>query len=1370
MYNGVHRHTSGTERGLLSQFLRALVLAVSIFILCLPLKLNSATHGKKFFKNYLPEEYRFHAQNWSILQHNRGIMFVVNTDGLMTYDGVGWEIISGDFHSTAQDAKGRIYAGGTNDMGFLEPNKQGSLEYTSLRNHIPANEIKRFGLVRGTHVLNDNVFFRTSRYIFKYNPDEKEMKVLFRRSPGTPPLNGSYACGGTLFIKQKGAALLQLKGDVAVPLGAPEDGAFLGTAFGILPYPGQDEKALLIGTREKGFFIYKNNRLEPFPTEIDGLLKDQKANDAIRLKHAPGEMAIATIRGGIYVINHRGRLTYRFTEDTGLCKNNVKSLYEDFEGNIWAATSYGISKIEYKSALTYYDGRGNGLSGLVQAVARYQGTLYAGTDEGVFYLDTEQDVFFNVPGLTSGCLSLLEADGMLWAATSTGIYHVSPGGIEHITTPDTYALLYSKVFPTRMYAATANGLGVLEKTGPPGNSRWAVVKVIENTPHDLRTLAEDHMGRLWLPGNGGGVQCIRFNRELEKVRFRVYQPGDNKGVPGGPIKVFRAGKHIMLGTDAGIMVYDNTSGAFAPGRRFGNWSRDGKKMIFRMARGADGSVYFHCEGNNYHAFPTGDNGFKTLFKPLARISKSWQVNDIFPEQGAVWWAAQKGLVRYKAASMEKMERERTAPFNTEISEVLVNKDLAFHRYSNETPVLPFKHRNLSFKFSAPFFQREGRTRYRYLLEGYDRAWSPWGPKNQVDYTNLDNGSFRFRVMARNIYGVQSREDTFTFSIEPPWYKTAWAYVVFVITGILLIYIGYRLRTRRLRLKTEELQREVDSKTRELISKNREIESANTQLQEMNRIQSRFYENISHEFRTPLTLIKGPLENMLAQDRPAPSKQTLEMVFRNTQRLEKLINRLLALSRLEKGVIKPKLEKLDLHRTLKEFSAAFEHDIKKKNLTFRFEAPPPPVYLYGDPGLLQDIFYNVLGNAVKFTQSGGITLGLEVLEASVEDFPEGLLRVTVCDTGVGISSGRLEHIFDRFFQVEHHEDRPDGFGLGLAITKELVLLHRGKINVASRVGENSGTEFSLMFPMGEVLLKAFPPREPVAGEPGPQRITPEIAKTEPPAALHPPAVEPVEKNAPKAHRETVLVVEDNPDMRSYIRDMIEENYHVLEAENGEVGIAAAQRKMPDLIISDVMMPKIGGYDLCANIKKKFETSHVPVILLTAKAGTGSELKGLELGADDYITKPFNREILLTRVKNLIRLRTGMREKYQQLHHLQAPEIKESSIDQQFLNRLHQLLEDNLENEDLNVEYLADLMDTTRVTLNKKIAALTSKSPKTIILDYRLDRAAKLLEQRAGTITGIAARLCFSDSSHFSRLFKKKYHCTPKQFIEGKQEKD
>jgi signal transduction histidine kinase/DNA-binding response OmpR family regulator len=605
----------------------------------------------------------------------------------------------------------------------------------------------------------------------------------------------------------------------------------------------------------------------------------------------------------------------------------------------------------------------------------------------------------------------------------------------------------------------------------------------------------------------------------------------------------------------------------------------------------------------------------------------------------------------------------------------------------------------------------------------------------------------------------------------------------------------RYRVRRLRTRQKELGELVEVRTRDLKkqyvelekarqkiehakelieAKNKQLEDQSGKLKEMDIIKSRFFANISHEFRTPLTLIMGPLEQMIAAcpENDPEKKKRLALMMRNAHRLLRLINQLLELSKLDSGKMKLQAVKTPVISFIKAISDSFRllADQKKIGLVFhtRQKNEEDDILLYIDPRKMEDIMSNLLMNALKFTPpEGQVTVSVKP-QAGAPEFVE----ISVSDTGPGMPAEQSAHIFDRFYQADAtYEMHQKGSGIGLALAKELVELHQGTIQVHSR--EAQGAEFVIRLPVGDAHLKPVEiagslesPHQPeVRGGPADHMGgVPADIQDLPDESVQEEHEEEVingneNENGNENGKDIVLVVEDSADVREYIRGSLEPLHTVMEAKDGREGIRKAVDIVPDLIISDIMMPRANGYELCRELKNNIKTSHIPIILLTAKASEENIIRGLETRADDYITKPFSTTILLARIKNLIDLRRHMQQTVQRDMALQPAEIPVSSIDQKFITELQEMIEKNLSDTLFSVEKLGKKLYMSRASLYRKIFALTGESPREFIKSYRLKRGAQLLKDNFGNVTEVAFEVGFSSTAYFTKCFKEKFHQLP-----------
>ncbi|QHT70733.1 AAA family ATPase [Rhodocytophaga rosea] len=520
--------------------------------------------------------------------------------------------------------------------------------------------------------------------------------------------------------------------------------------------------------------------------------------------------------------------------------------------------------------------------------------------------------------------------------------------------------------------------------------------------------------------------------------------------------------------------------------------------------------------------------------------------------------------------------------------------------------------------------------------------------------------------------------------------------------------------------------------------------------EIEKAKSRFFENISHELRTPLTLILGPLERKVTKANKEINPEEYQMMHRNAHRLLQLINQLLDLSKLETGNMHLQVTPMDIRGFFENSIQSFIPLARQKNIAFSYQLPDELIEGYADSDKLSKIITNLLGNAFKFTPEQGQVQ----LEVSCPDKDGEWLQIRVTDTGPGMKPKELSRVFDRFYQTDTSQQKASGSGLGLALVKELVELHKGKISVNSEFGK--GTEFIVDLPVGAAHFTAGEK----AGKEGDDQPVNVIAQEEPIQSQSEKAVSlPGKKSRGKKQ---LLVVEDHPDLSRFMVGILSKDYFVSQARDGVEGLAQAIKEIPDLIISDIMMPHMDGYALCQQLKNDERTSHIPIILLTAKADVYSKITGLETGADDYLAKPFHEQELFARIKNLIRQREKLQEKFAQNIHLAPRELSIPSQDQRFLQKVMEITETELSNPQFGVEKFSQEIGMSRAQLYRKLHALTGFSPNEFLQEYRLKRAASLIENQFDNITQIAFETGFTSPSYFAKCFQQRFGTTPKAY--------
>ncbi len=578
-------------------------------------------------------------------------------------------------------------------------------------------------------------------------------------------------------------------------------------------------------------------------------------------------------------------------------------------------------------------------------------------------------------------------------------------------------------------------------------------------------------------------------------------------------------------------------------------------------------------------------------------------------------------------------------------------------------------------------------------------------------------------------------------------------VILFGVGILIFAIFLYLRL----LWTRKTNKKLDEK-------NKIIEREKQRAEESERSKEQFFNNISHEFKTPLTLIMGPLDKLISSSQTPKNKNELNIMKRNANRLYFMINELLNLYKLEAGKIKLSAKKQDIGQFTYRYIQSFESLARDKNIKLSFKADSELHEVYFEGDKIEKILSNLLSNAFKFIgDEGRVDVIIETVSEQTDGEREGVL-ITVEDNGIGIPKDDIDHIFDRFYQVDESlSHNYEGTGIGLALTKELVELHHGWIKVESppagvsvQEGENGkGAKFSFFIPSGNKHLA----KEEIDASDSEFILRPFSDDIESEKDAEFPDSEVKGKDAP-----LLLVVEDNPDMRSYIMSDLVDNYKLIEAGNGQEGFEKAVEKIPDLIISDIMMPKMNGNEMCTKIKADERTSHIPVILVTARSAIEQKLEGLETGADAYLSKPFNSRELQIRIKNLISQREKLRERFSENldNAIKLADSDITSMDQQFLEKALKVVEENMSDQDFSVEFFGREMAMSRVQLHRKLKALTDQSASKFIRTIRLKHAAEFLAKDGANVSDTAYKFGFSNLSYFAKCFSEDYGMTPKEY--------
>ena len=1311
--------------------------------------------GRPIVRNYDHRDFGAEVQNWDVLQGANGLVYFANNAGVLEFDGRTWRVIELPSHvsvrSLARDREGgRIYVGAMGDFGFLEPDAAGQLQFTSL---LPpeARRDRAFNQIIDPVVTPSGIYFNLKKSVCRWLRDR------LRCREAQAPLSGIFAAGDNAYVQQGKSGLLQIVDSSVrlVPGGelfADEDITF------VLSYPvGQGER-LLVGTRQFGLFLHDGKSFRPFGRDLRDPRREDQLLGAVVL--GDRSLALATRLRGVLVVDEHGRLQQQIDRAAGLIANHVHALWADQQGGLWAALQFGIGRVELGSPFSIFN-EGSGLEPEWRDITRHQGVLYVRGYKGLFASQEPPDGtdatraaaplrFTRVADLEAPVWSFEAVGERLLVSSRDGVHEIRDGRTRRIatytSTPMTLYAMHSD--PGRVYVGLAEGLASLALV----DGTWRDEGRVEGIDETITSIAEGHSGDLWLVARGQRI--IRLGAADERAagmagrpaRVLRFEPETLKG----RVSVRRlAGGAVFLAED-GIHEFEESTQRFVPVAALASLARAGRRSFSSIAEDPHGNLWVASRkpGNVDILWKQPDGHYVADNAGLRQIP----VWSIYPDpQGSlVWFCAPDYLLRYDPSI-----RTDTSRFATLVRRVTTEDDVTIFGgvapdAGHDGTLLASRLNSLRFDFAAPRFDAAERNEFQSYLEGFDHGWSAWSRESSRTYTNLPQGRYRFRARSRDVRGELGEEAVYTFTILPPWYQTSWAYLLYASLLCGCLVTVWQLHVRRARLKLERDREHL------------ELEK----LRELDRMKSRFFADVSHEFRTPISLILGPIGQMLQE---GPSRQDagrLRLVRRNAQYLLRLISQFLDLSKLEARKMPLRIVGGDLMDDVAGVVAGFtELSVSREvRLSFRRCTPAGADWTgrcFYDRDVLEKILNNLLGNAFKFTPRGG-AISVEARRvADGSGMADGeRIEMVVSDTGPGIAPEHAPYVFDRFYQVDGTRSR-EGFGVGLALVKELVELHRGTVAVESEPGK--GTRVIVRLAVGadqfrpDEIAHPGPPEQPTLEELQPALLSGRSETT----ALT------VDSGSRDADAQTtILVVEDHADLRSFLREQLESRYRVVEAGDGAEGLERAASLLPGLVLSDVMMGEMNGFELCRALKTSDRTSHIPVVLLTARAASEDRLLGLNTGADCYVVKPFDPPELLARIRNLIDQRRLLRERFSASVVLKPSEMAVAPADQAFLSRVLAVVESNLDNLDFDIEHLGRAIGLSRSQLHRKVRALTNQPPTMLIRSIRLQRAAELLAQRAGSVAEIAYSVGFSSQAYFAKCFREQFHTSPREYRDSR----
>jgi signal transduction histidine kinase len=1023
--------------------------------------------GLPFVRHYSPREYGQAGQNWVLAQDRNGLVYVGNNHGVLVHDGVRWELVRVANHSTVRALAvaddDRIYVGAQRELGYLEPDATGQLRYQSLVHLIP-EEVRDFQDVWRIAILSHGIYFATFDRLFRYHEGRFEWwqpETSFHRA---------FQAGDRLFIRDRVAGLVEFDADGPKPVPGGERFNDLRIDL-ILPWPGPrpdlntpsaPEQALLVGTREEGFFLFDGQHWLPWPTEVDHILVRDQLYTGTWMPD--GRLALGTTQAGVYFIHADGRLSSQLNQDAGLEDEIVYYLMVDHQGGLWMALDGGIARAAGDLALTRFDSR-RGLPGRINTLRRHDGQLYAGTNHDLFVLSNDLSTSFTrVEGLQAQTWDLESFAGELLVANNQGVFRVSSNGITNIRPSErtSFSLLASEKYPGRVYVGLSNGLAVLQRTEQGWQDHGRVIGI----GAQVRNMHELDDGRLWLGTARSGVIRLTPPDILPSVPsplgvqiFNRENFGIDHGLPQLERNfVYTINDQPIFATRAGLMLFDEGSERFRVDPRFENLFGSSARSISSIHQGPDGRIWMHVrneksgEQHTGAVVPIGNDSLSWETSPLEKLSGIFTYAIWADADGITWLGGEEGLFRFDP----EQSVARTWSFKALIRRVEAEGERVLFGGHGPVPepILSYTENRIRFDLAAPSFSPRDQIHYQIWLEGQDNDWSDWRIESTVRWSDLWEGRYRLRVRARDMQNRVSEETSFSFQVLPPWYRTIWAYLAAALGLIALGLLILSLNQRRLAGHNRALQQLVRERTSDLEQAKNHAERTLARLQDTQAelIESekmatvgRLVSGMAHEINTPVSngrmaatrlqadqqAINTVIENKQDLSRQvlfgflAECRQGLELIARSFERIGNLVARLHRISGPQDADGMERFRLIELLTDLKAFCAP---ELDRKAVEIEIDCPDS-IWATGNRLILTECLHELIENSLEHgfaDHSQGREIPARITISAMAN--NATLQMDYRDNGAGLAAGVEGRIFEPFGAGMQSGGRHPGLGM------------------------------------------------------------------------------------------------------------------------------------------------------------------------------------------------------------------------------------------------------------------------------------------------------------------------------------------------------
>lgn len=1092
----------------------------------------------------------------------------------------------------------------------------------------------------------------------------------------------------------------------------------------------------------------KNNRIRPFynPALQSGWSSDNKVTGLFTDRQ--GNLWLCSYGNGLEKVTFNTshfHLLAAHPEDSEFPGNNTRAVYQDKSGNIWAGNKDKIIRI-YDKNLKYM---GNLTSqGKISPTGTDElGIAYSFTQDhtGTIWIGTKGNgLIAATPNEDSKSFRLQQ-----YTAETDNIYSISGDNI--------YSLYEDKQH--RLWIATfEGGINFLDLNADSQSPKFINYRNrLKNYPisqcYRTRFVTGDSKGNIWIGSTTGLLMCDGNFNGPETVSFRQFSriPSDMSSLSNNDVHsiFFTRNDEMYISTFGGgfnkLISLDDDKATFRSYTMKEGLSSD---ILLSIAEDRKGNLWFATEEELCKFTPSTGNIENYPSKVFPQRINFNEGAALKMQDGQLMFNTVKGILYF---SPDSINTNRYVPpiifTNFRQAEQTVTPRtggiLTTNIDDTQLIKLPHNRNSFSIQFAALDMRYPNSISYAYQLEGFEKNWNYIGNQRTATYTNLPKGTYTLKVKSTNSDGVWVENiRTMQFIVLPSFWETPWAYLLYTLSIVLIIFTASYILFTIFRLKHK-------------VSMEQQISD----------IKLRFFTNISHELRTPLTLIAGPIEQILQNGHlNHEEKEQLSLVERNTSRMLRLVNQILDFRKIQNNKMKMRVQQIDLIPFTKHIMESFDNLANEHQIDFKLETQLSALTIWADADKLEKILFNLLSNAFKYTPQGK-EIKVIITEAEEE------AAIAIEDQGIGISESKQKSLFIRFENlVDKNLFNQSSTGIGLSLVKELIEMHHGTISLQSKSGE--GSRFTVRLRKGKEHFDET--TEFILSDSVVTDIS-QVFQTSQLTALTENGKEEINKE-----KETILIVEDNRELRFFLRTIFVQYFNVIEAENGIAGLEKSKEYQPDIIVSDVMMPEMDGIEMVRALREEMATSHIPIVLLTAKSTVESKIEGMQLGADDYITKPFSAAYLKARIFNLIEQRKKLQALYcasllpasseqqatEQAEPAPVPSL--SPNDRRFMDKVLETIEKNLDNGDLTVEDIASEVSMSRSVFFKKLKTLTGLSPIEFLKEIRMKRAAQLIETGEYNMAQIAYMVGFNDSHYFSKCFKQQYGITPTEYKDSRKQ--